>query len=194
MLCRALALITALLDWCSPPHVSRFVVSVDIDTVETVSRGGTPSHMGKERGKVLAPDFADLNASAAIVSVVGAVGIGAAAAHFLPCPILGCSLGRVPGRFTMPTAAGNKLFSSEASATLRLAPAQLVSRTGGDSAAIAAAFPHQASRWCRAEFLEDDEPTEATPDQFDACWHRQIISCGDSVEQLVNRRPDGSRL
>lgn len=134
----------------SPSNVSRFVVSVGIDAVDSEAFRAS-SDMGKEAGKVIEPFFAHNNSSASVVFEVFVVGIIATGFDGTPTRILAC--GESTWIVSVFRQSDRGLFSTEASAAFTHSAAKIACLHDSSIAAITKAFPrHLKGRQSSAEF------------------------------------------
>jgi hypothetical protein len=163
-----------------PPTVSGLVVSVIVDAVDAVLRGGTRPHVGQEVLEVVTPALADTNTAPAVLRVSRVTRIQASASHIPPRRDLRRL--RAPVCSSLPTDA----FAVVATARGGEAAAQRPRHDQLDGAAVAAAHPDGLTgpRAMRGH-LDSDQPTVAMACQVTSSRH-----CGDYIapHPPTNRR------
>lgn len=90
MLNRASALIRALLHGSCPPAIRRLVMTVSVDAVKAVFRGWLRPHVREERGEVVGPSLADVNAAPAVQPEMLSVRVKAPGLHGGPRSVFFC--------------------------------------------------------------------------------------------------------
>lgn len=131
---------------CSPAYISRFVISVVVDSVNRVLRGGAVANIIKKPLKGNQPFIADVYASPAVTPVLSAGGAQTATFYVRPClvfrgtPIVGCRSMYLVAALTLFASAGGSfsVFQSGSHSNMLVA-------TGAPTPVVsdAAAFPNE---------------------------------------------------
>ena len=124
---------------CSPSAISRLVVPVVVDAIDTQSFG-LRSHVGKEILK-LAPSLADLDAAAAVTMPSFIFPSGASVSHGAPNSVLGS----VPHSMSSFSVSSTAPIYLKASATSRVPITQRGARNINKFAASTTAMPDYLS-------------------------------------------------
>jgi hypothetical protein len=142
-----------------PPAVTRLVVSVRVDAVESQIGRRLAPHVTQKGGKAMAPLIADADASAAVIVETCVAAIFAARDHSSPRPVFGRSCFAV--RNVLPRRGGG----SQAPARSRPPITQIAARGDGLSAAVAATRPPSVARRRARRAAGDHEQAEALPSE-----------------------------
>jgi len=155
-----------------PSAVLRRVVTVRINAIDRSACERSRTHVAEKRLKVIAPLWADADAAATVVAVVGPPHAVTATSHVHPRCVLGRSLSGL--RRAMDCRPRTQGFDVQAAATADSAGPKRPRINSSRVAAVAATLPV----WFRSLFLGafyDSEATESVSSQIDQFRHANSI-------------------
>lgn|SRR3990167_5267902 len=168
------ALVFLLLFPCGPAAITRFVVSVNVNTVDCSVGEWAGSHVPQECSEV-APFFADLYPATSVILEHGAPTILTTTAHVDPCPVFaGLAAPGVAVR-RVAVAIDSRDFTPQASATANAPVSKRATSHDACRAAVAATSPSDLAVLLNANAREHDETTDSDASQRDEGWHRPIV-------------------